>query len=176
MSIVTYTPAIIALTGTTKAERQQSALPMMTRAALTATAISGGKLGKAAAQKLGDSTAADFASECAWPHNNYRGLAAYIAGQLGEDIVVGSRATYLSLVDQMDQRMMKVKSSKSGGYKTDSNGLQVPNAALAKLMMLRSLIVDVQAHERELSQERIAADKARRAAEAEQMKLEQASA
>lgn len=172
--VVEFTPAIVALHGTTKSERQLSAINHMTKAALTATALSGGKLGKAAAAQLGEVTALDFAHECAWPGNNYKGLASYIAGQLGEDIVIGSRATYLSLVDQMDQRIMKVKAAKSGGYRTDANGIQVPNATLSKLMGIRALVVDVHAAEKVISTARRAEHQAKRDAEQRQIANESA--
>jgi len=162
VTVFTVAPVIVALIGATKSERQLSAIAHMSESALVASSLMGGKLGKACAAHMGDVTALRFASECAWPSNDYRGLGSFIAGQMAEDVVIGSRATYRSLSDQFEQKIRKVRSAKNGGYRTDNSGLQVPTAALAKLMVLKGLIEDVYAAESQISATRKAEAEAKK--------------
>jgi hypothetical protein len=138
--------------GANKTERKLSAVSQMGAVALVATAAMGGKTGKAAMAQLGETyTAKGFAEMAAWPNNDYRDLAAFIAGQTGDDVVLSSRASYLALPDWFETKLRAIRASKSGGMRTTSQGIQEPNAAHKTLLGLASLVRDVHAIERQIS-------------------------
>ena len=138
--------AIVNVTGTTATERKLSVIADMGSAALLACAAFGGKTGKVAMQGLVTHSAMGLAQPAAWPLCDYKPLAQLLASQLGEAIVIGSRATFLAQGDLFDGRIMTYTQKRAGkgeGYKTDKFGNEVPDATLGKLLALRQLIGDV---------------------------------
>lgn len=159
---VSVTPVMVCLFGSTKTERKLSALDHMGSVALVATAAMGGKVGKAAMGRLGETyTAHAFAEQAAWPTCNYKDLAAFIAGQVGEDVIISNRASYLGLADRMQERINTVKASKSGGMRTLANGISEANAAHKTLLGLLALVNEVYVTEAQISAQRKADAKAK---------------
>jgi hypothetical protein len=170
---VEFSPVIIALTGASKTERKLSAVHQMGAVALVATAAMGGKAGKLAMQTLGETyTAQGFAEQAAWPRNDYRDLAAFIACQTGDDVVISSRASYLALPDWIETKLRAVRASKSGGMRVTSQGISEPNAAHKTLLGLAALVNDVHSIEREISTARRNEATERKAAEQRQISNE----
>ena len=138
---ISLRPAIVTVTGTTVALRKMSALDGASAATFMALASAKGDVGKAArhcAAREGMARIAHAASNA-----NYRPIAEYLSAQLGEGFVISNRGSFESLPDQFEQRIMKIKAAKNGGYREDKNGCQVPTAALALAMSLKGDCVDI---------------------------------
>jgi hypothetical protein len=160
---VTFAAAIIEVNGKTKSDRQLSVARHASTVAQIAMVNAKGKLGKAVREGIARGALDGLAKSAS--NANYRPIAEYIAATLGEPIVITNRASFESLPDQIEARIMKVKLSKSGGYTTDKKtGIQKPNASMSALMMLKSDCVDVLAKtaayvaERQAQREAIAAE------------------
>ena len=141
---ISLRPAHVIVTGATVAERKLSALDGASAATFLALSGAKGDVGKAArhcAAREGMTRIAHAASNA-----NYRPIAEYLSAQLGEGFVISNRASFASLPDQFEQRIMKLKAAKNGGYRTDKNGCQVPTAALALAMTLKGECVDIIAY------------------------------
>lgn len=141
---ISLRPAIVTVTGTTVALRKMSALDGASAATFMALASATGAVGKAArhcAAREGMARIAHAASNA-----NYRPVAEYLSAQLGEGFVISNRASFASLPDQFEQRIMKIKSAKNGGYREDKNGCQAPTAALALAMTLKAEVTDIIAY------------------------------
>ena len=138
---ITFAPAIVTVVGATVAERKLSALQGAHAATFLALSSAKGDVGKAArhlAAREGLARIAKAASAA-----NYRPMAEYLSAQLGEGFVISNRGSFESLPDQFEQRIMKLKAAKNGGYRTDKNGCQVPTAALALALTMKSECVDI---------------------------------
>lgn len=153
---VTIKPAIINPTGATASERKMSVVHHASGAAIMALCNASGAVGKAArsgAARMGQGALVQAACKA-----NYRPVAEYIAAQTGKPLVVSNRASFESLPDQFEAMIMAVKSTKSGGYRTDKNGMQVPNASLSLAMRLKAemteLVAAVAEHHAEVAAER----------------------
>lgn len=142
MSNITVAPVIISPNGKTASERKLSVVyGMQSRAALIAVGAQGGKAGKAAMVLAARDALTDVAGACA--QSNFRPLGEYIAATLGEGVVISGRSTFEALPDWFEQRIMKIKATKSGGMKTDAaTGIEVPGAKLATEMGLKSYTVE----------------------------------
>jgi hypothetical protein len=141
---ISFAPARVIVTGATAAERKLSALDGASAATLMALSGAKGDVGKAArsfSAKEGQARIAHAASNA-----NYRPVAEYLSAQLGEGFVISNRASFESLPDQFEQRIMKIKSAKNQGYRIDKNGCQAPTAALALAMTLKAECVDIIAY------------------------------
>lgn len=141
---ITIAPVVVSVCGGSVSERKLSALQGAHAATFMALASAKGDVGKAArfaASREGMARIAHAAS-----NSNYRPLAEYLAAQLGEGFVISNRASFSSLPDQFEQRIMKLKAAKNGGYRTDKSGCQVPTAALALAMTLKAECVDIIAY------------------------------
>ena len=150
---VSFAPAVIEVSGKTKVERQLSVARNASNIAQIAMVTAKGKLGQAV--RDGISRGALDGLAVAASNANYRPIAEYIAAMLGEPMVVTNRASFESLPDALEARIMKVKLSKSGGYTIDKKtGIQKPNATLAMLMTLKAECVEVAAKAGELVAER----------------------
>lgn len=142
MSNITIAPVIITPVGKTASERKLNVVyGMQSRAALIAIGAQGGKAGKAAMQLAGRDALTDVAGACA--QSNFRPLGEYIAATLGEGVVISGRSTFEALPDWFEQRIMKIKATKTGGMKTDAaTGVEVPGAKLATELGLKSFCVE----------------------------------
>lgn len=133
---VDFAPAIVEVSGKTKTERQLSVARHATIAAQAALVNAKGKLGKEIRSAMAVNALGGLA--VAASNANYRPVAEYLAALLGEPIVVTSRASFESLPDQIEARIMKVKMSKSGGYTTDKKtGTQKLNSTMMMLCQLK---------------------------------------
>lgn len=158
---VSWTPATVEVSGKTKSDRQLSVLAVAPRETAQALASASGKVGKAARELTAREGVAGIIKAMA--DANYRPLTAYVAAKLGESVVVTNWGSATSLPDRLEERILKVKQSKSGGYTTDKKtGIQKPNATLSMLLTLKSDVTECLA----LAAEIVAERKAERAAKA----------
>lgn len=163
-------PAIVNVTGSTKGERQLSVIRDASAAARLSLCNAKGKVGKAARESAASIGYSKLASNAAWPTCNYRPVAEFFAASLGEPIVISNRASFESLADTMEARIMKVRLSKSGGYRMDKKmGVEVPNATLQTLLDLKTLAIELREVAEEISAENKAKHEAERAAKAAQI-------
>jgi hypothetical protein len=165
--------AIVNVEGGTSTQRKLSALIDMSRPALIATAAFGGKTGKAAMASIVHDIAHDLAAPAAWPRCDYRPLAQTIAAQLGEVVVISNRSSFEALVDQFTGKIETHKAkSKTGGYRTNKDGIESPDATLSKLMQIKQLCADVIDAAREMSAANKAKHEALKAEKAEQLETQ----
>jgi hypothetical protein len=142
MSNITITPVVINVDGKTKADRQLSVVRQASSSALTACLNVNGKVGKAIREGASQTGLVDIAKHCINSH--YLPLAQYLAINLGEPIVISGRASFEALPDTLEAKIMTVKLSKSGGYRTDKKtGSLVSNAKLSKLMELKAVCTEI---------------------------------
>lgn len=153
---ITIAPVIVNTVGTTVAERKLSILPGASVSAVLALTNAGGAVGKAARAGAANSGLYQIAGHAS--RGNYRPLGEYLAAQLGETIVISGRAMFEALPDMFEMRIAKVKSTKSGGYRTDKHGMSVPNAALKQALALKGICVDMIAQAAALHEARKAAE------------------
>lgn len=139
---VDFSPAIINVSGANKSERQLSVAHHASGAAKMALSNQKGKLG--AAVRAGVASAGLQAIAKAASNANYKPLAEYLAARLGEDFVISNRASFNSLPDQFEMRIMKAKQAKNGGYVMDKKtGAMKPSAAHALALELKATCVEV---------------------------------
>ena len=140
--ITEFSPAIITVFGATKAERQLSVINYASPSTKMALAIVGGKMGIAARIGVANDGLLGVAKQAST--GNYKPAAEYFAARLGQGFVISSRATFESLADQMEARIMLAKSAKNGGYVTDKKtGGQKPSAAHALALELKAISVEL---------------------------------
>ena len=133
---VSYAPAIIEVSGKTKSERQLSVAYHASSEAQDALVNAKGKLGKAVRESKARNALGGLA--LAASKANYRPVAEYIAALLGEPMVITNRASFESLPDQIEARIMKVQLSKSGGWTTDKKtGTQKLNSTMMLLVQIK---------------------------------------
>ena len=160
---ITMSAVRVVVNGSTSSERKLSVVNTASGAAILALTGMSGAVGKAARIKTSEMGLSAIVKAAS--HDNYRPLAEYLAARLGECIVVSNRASFESLPDQMEQRILKAQASKSGGYREDKKtGAMVPNASLALAMTLKAECVEIIAKQQELRDERTAVKAAERAA------------
>jgi hypothetical protein len=137
MSISVYVaPVVVSVSGKTSVERKLSVVHNASYAASLALIGAPGKVGKAAqANVISGGIERIVKAACT---SNYRPIAEYLAGMLGEAIVISNRASFESLPDQFEQRIMKIKAAKNGGYTMGKDGLEMPTAAHKLAMQLQS--------------------------------------
>ena len=151
--IISWTSASVVVAGKTKSDRQLSVLTNAPAPTLAALGASKGKVGKTARELCARDGVRQIIKAMA--DANYKPLVAYIAGVLGETITVTNWASAQSLPDRLEDKIAKVKLSKSGGYTTDKKtGLQKPNATLAALLALKSDVTECLAHAAEIVAQR----------------------
>ena len=138
---ISVTPVIVSPVGNTVTERKLNVVyGMVNRDALMAVAANGGKVGKAAMSLVGQDAMLGIVARCC--HADYRPLAEYIAATLGEAVVISGRSTFEALPDWFEQRIMKIRASKTGGMKVNADGLSVPSAKMATELTLKGFCVD----------------------------------
>lgn len=139
---IAFAPIIINVDGKTKADRQISVVRQASSSALTACLNVSGKVGKAIRENASQSGFVEVAQHCM--NSNYRPLAEMLAINLGEPIVISNRASFESLPDLLEAKIMTVKLSKSGGYRTDKKtGSLVSNAKLSMLMQMKAVCTEI---------------------------------
>lgn len=139
---VEFARAIVNVEGTTKSDRQLSVAYQASGAAKMALSNQKGKLG--AAVRAGVANAGLQAIARAASTANYKPLAEYLAARLGEDFVISNRASFNSLPDQFEMRIMKAKQAKNGGYTMcKKTGAMKPTAAHALALELKAVCVEV---------------------------------
>lgn len=160
---ITMSAVRVVVTGKTSSERKLSVINSASGGAMLALTNMSGAVGKAARSKTAQMGLASIVKSAS--HDNYRPLAEYLAARLGECIVITNRASFESLPDQMEQRILKAQGSKSGGYREcKKTGAMVPSATLALAMTLKAECIEVIAQQQEMRDERIAAKEAAQAA------------
>jgi len=142
MSNITINPIIINVDGKTKADRQLSVVRQASSSALTACLNVRGKVGTAIRESASQTGFVEVAQHCM--NSNYRPLGEMLAINLGEPIVISNRASFESLPDLLEAKIMTVKLSKSGGYRMDKKtGSLVSNAKLSMLMQMKAVCTEI---------------------------------
>jgi hypothetical protein len=153
--VTEFAPAIIAVTGATKLEKQLSVICGASGATKMALANAKGKMGIAARNGIANGGLQSVAKAAST--GNYRPAAEYFAARLGQGFVISSRAKFESLPDQFEERIMLALSAKNGGYTTDKKtGAQKPSAAHALALELKAIAVELVSVASEFAAERTA--------------------
>jgi len=140
--LTSYSPAIVSVEGKTKADRQISVVRHASSEALTACLNVKGKVGVAIRNNAARSGYTDVATSCAV--GNYKSLAEMLAIRLGEPIVISSRASFESLADVFEGKIMQAKLAKNGGMREDKKtGVMVAGSKLATLMELKAIVTEI---------------------------------
>ena len=140
--VTEFAPAIIAVTGATKLEKQLSVVNYASGYTKMALANAKGKMGIAARNGIANGGLQSIAKQAG--AGNYKPAAEYFAARLGQGFVISNRATFESLPDQMEARIMLALSAKNGGYVTDKKtGGQKPSAAHAMALELKAIAVEL---------------------------------
>ena len=154
---IAFAPIVINVEGKTKAERQISVVRSASSSALTACLNVNGKVGKAIRENAAQSGFVEIAQHCM--NSNYKPLAEMLAINLGEPVVISNRASFQSLPDLLESKIMVAKLAKSGGYRLDKKtGSLVSNAKLSSLMQMKAVVTEIidavqRAHEARKSQQ-----------------------
>jgi hypothetical protein len=139
---VSYTPAIIEVTGKTKTERQLSVVHHASTQTKLALAAAKGKVGQAARSGIAYTGLKAIAQAAA--KANYRPAAEYYAARLGQPMVITNRASFESMPDVFEAMIMKAKMAKNGGYsECKKTGALKPTAALSIAMELKAIAVEM---------------------------------
>ena len=160
--IISWAPASVVVAGKTKSDRQLSVLNDAPSSTLAALGASKGKVGKTARELCARDGVRQIVKAMA--DANYKPLVAYIAGVLGETVTCNNWASAQSLPDRLEDKIAKVKLSKSGGYTTDKKtGALKPNATLSTLLTLKSDVTECLALAAEIVAQRKAEREAQKA-------------
>ena len=138
---VSVSPVIVEVFGKGATERKLSVVNNASGAALLALSARGGAVGKAAGAKVGNMGLVSITQAAC--KSNFRPLAEFLAGALGEAVVISGRATFESLPDKMEERILKAKSAKNGGYRETKDGTLAPSAGLKLAMELKAICVEI---------------------------------
>lgn len=139
---ITMAPAIITVSGKTKVERQVSVVSRASETALTACLSMKGKIGNAIRAEVSHTGLISVANACF--NANYKPLAEMLAIRLGEPIVITNRASFESLPDFFEARILKAKLGKNDGMRLDKKtGAMVSGSKLATELELKSVVVNI---------------------------------
>jgi hypothetical protein len=142
MNQITITPAIVNVSGKTKVERQVSVVRNASQQALTACLSLKGKVGNAIRANAASAGLLDVAAACV--NSNYKPLVEMLSIRLGEPMIVSNRASFESLPDLFEARIMKAKLAKNDGMRIDKkSGALVAGSKLAVEMELKALVTDI---------------------------------
>jgi len=142
MNQITITPAIVNVSGKTKVERQVSVVRNASQQALTACLSLKGKVGNAIRANAASAGLLDVAAACV--NSNYKPLVEMLSIRLGEPMIVSNRASFESLPDLFEARIMKAKLAKNDGMRLDKkSGALVAGSKLATEMELKALVTDI---------------------------------
>jgi len=142
MNQITMTPAIVRVEGKTKIARQVSVIAGASQQALTACLSLKGRAGNAIRANAASAGLLDVAAACV--NSNYKPLAEMIAIRLGEPMMISNRASFESLPDFFEMRIMKAKLAKNDGMRIDKKtGALVNGSKLATEMELKALVTDI---------------------------------
>ena len=142
MNQITIAPAIVNVSGKTKVERQVSVVRTASQQALTACLSLKGKVGNAIRANAASAGLLDVAAACV--NSNYKPLAEMLSIRLGEPMVISNRASFESLPDLFEARIMKCKLAKNDGMRLDKkSGALVAGSKLATEMELKALVTAI---------------------------------
>jgi hypothetical protein len=142
MNQITIAPAIVNVSGKTKVERQVSVVRNASQQALTACLSLKGKVGNAIRANAASAGLLDVAAACV--NSNYKPLVEMLSIRLGEPMIVSNRASFESLPDLFEARIMKAKLAKNDGMRIDKkSGALVAGSKLAVEMELKALVTDI---------------------------------
>ena len=142
MNQITIAPAIVNVSGKTKVERQVSVVRTASQQALTACLSLKGKVGNAIRANAASAGLLDVAAACV--NSNYKPLAEMLSIRLGEPMVISNRASFESLPDMFEARIMKCKLAKNDGMRLDKkSGMLVAGSKLATEMELKAMVTDI---------------------------------
>jgi len=142
MNQITMSPAIVNVFGKTKVERQVSVVRTASQQALTACLSLKGKVGNAIRANAASAGLLDVAAACV--NSNYKPLVEMLSIRLGEPMIVSNRASFESLPDLFEARIMKAKLAKNDGMRIDKkSGALVAGSKLAIEMELKALVTDI---------------------------------
>jgi hypothetical protein len=142
MNQITIAPAIVNVSGKTKVERQVSVVRTASQQALTACLSLKGKVGNAIRANAASAGLLDVAAACV--NSNYKPLVEMLSIRLGEPMIVSNRASFESLPDLFEARIMKAKLAKNDGMRIDKkSGALVAGSKLAVEMELKALVTDI---------------------------------
>lgn len=142
MNQITIAPAIVNVSGKTKVERQVSVVRTASQQALTACLSLKGKVGNAIRASAASAGLLDVAAACV--NSNYKPLAEMLSIRLGEPMVISNRASFESLPDMFEARIMKCKLAKNDGMRLDKkSGALVAGSKLATEMELKAMVTDI---------------------------------
>jgi hypothetical protein len=159
VSNVSFAPAIVDVTGSTKVERQLSVVAQCDGYTKMALANAKGKLGLAVRNGVANGGLMGIAKQAS--NGNYKPCAEYIAARTGKPFVISSRASFESLADQFEMSIMAAKSAKNGGYVLDKKtGAHKPSATHALALELKSIAIELIANAAAFHAERVSAKSA----------------
>jgi hypothetical protein len=160
-------PVIVNPQGATSAERKLDVVHSTTsRSTLLALVDTKGKLGQAVRSRLANTGGGDIVAQAA--SGNYRPFAEYLAVRTGEAVVISGRASFESLPDVFEAKILSAKMGKNGGMKLDGKtGAEVPGPKLALALELKAICVEAVAKAAEMHAKRKAEKEANEAAKAE---------
>lgn len=139
---ITIAPVIVNVTGKTKVERQVSVVSRASDTALSACLSMKGKVGNAIRAEVTHSGLVSVANACF--NANYKPLAEMLAIRLGEPMVITNRASFESLPDFFEARIMKAKLAKNDGMRIDKKtNAMVSGSKLATELELKSMVVNI---------------------------------
>jgi len=142
MNQITIAPAIVTVSGKTKVERQVSVVRTASQQALTACLSLKGKVGNAIRANAASAGLLDVAAACV--NSNYKPLAEMLSIRLGEPMVISNRASFESLPDLFEARIMKCKLAKNDGMRLDKkSGALIAGSKLATEMELKAMVTDI---------------------------------
>lgn len=142
MNQITMSPAIVNVFGKTKVERQVSVVAIASQQALTACLSLKGKVGNAIRANAASAGLLDVAAACV--NSNYKPLVEMLSIRLGGPMIVSNRASFESLPDLFEARIMKAKLAKNDGMRIDKkSGALVAGSKLAVEMELKALVTDI---------------------------------
>lgn len=163
---ISRAPVIVNPVGNTSVERKLSIIESASKEVCFALAGMKGKVGDAARAGVAQEGMDGMIKKAAWPTCDYRPIAQFLAASLGEPIVISNRASFLALPDMFEQRLLKIKGSKSGGYRTNKDGMDVPTAAHELALRLKNGVTEFISEVEALSKTRKAEAEAKKAADA----------
>lgn len=152
---VIVAPVIVNPIGATAGERKLDVIHnTQSMPVLLALMTEKGKIGQAARSRAATGGQVGIVQQAA--AGNYRPLAEYFAARLGDAIVISGRASFESLPDLFESKILTARKTKNGGMKTDAKtGAEVPGPKLALALECKAIAVECIAECKRIHAERM---------------------
>ena len=146
-SDISVATAQVIVAGKTVTERKLSVLPTASSQARTFLASTSGKVGVACRQGLREQGAIEIATQAR--QGNYMPLAQAISALTGESLTIPNRASFESLNDRYNDKLLDLELAKGRGYsittsKKDGSTVVKPSAKRQLFNNVISLVTVVQ--------------------------------